>query len=487
MPVCPNCGNQAAENAIFCDQCGTRLPVAEAEPAAEPSAPAVVVEAEVESAAGGVPEGVLICPNCGAENVPGEVFCDVCGEPLEAPEPVSSAAVPEVELEPVLDAEPALEVETVLEVAEGEVEPAAAEAAEAAQVYCPVCGAAVHPGDTFCGTCGASLTAAAEEQTLVEEPVVVEEAPVEDAVAQAPEPEEVILVEEPAVAEEQAAAEEQAVAEEPAVVEAEVEEVPASAVPEAEEAIVEEVVEEPALVEEEVEEEPILAEVAVDETVLEEPAAAEEQAVVAEEAEVIEEPVLVEEEAAPAEAEELRCPVCGAIVLPEQRFCASCGAALPAAQAAAPQETAAQGAGTQPPAAGAAAAEGAAAEEAVAEEAVAVPEPVAPAATGPYLEVADSGAYIPLIEQPELLIGRVDDVSGIYPDVDMTPHGGEEGGVSRRHALLGHERGAWYIVDLDSTNGTYVNGVEIAPQVHVPVEDGDQIGLGDAEVVLHLP
>ncbi|MFN2129564.1 MAG: zinc-ribbon domain-containing protein, partial [Anaerolineae bacterium] len=31
MPVCPNCGNQAAENAIFCDQCGTRLPAVEAE------------------------------------------------------------------------------------------------------------------------------------------------------------------------------------------------------------------------------------------------------------------------------------------------------------------------------------------------------------------------------------------------------------------------------------------------------------------------
>ena len=78
MPTCPNCGNQAAENAVFCDQCGARLP-----------APAP--EAVVEPVAGGVPEGVLICPDCGAENVPGELFCDVCGNPLEAPVLVAEA------------------------------------------------------------------------------------------------------------------------------------------------------------------------------------------------------------------------------------------------------------------------------------------------------------------------------------------------------------------------------------------------------------
>jgi predicted amidophosphoribosyltransferase len=448
MPVCPNCGNQAAENAIFCDQCGTRLPAVEAEPVA----PAAV--AEVESAPGGVPEGVLICPNCGAENVPGEVFCDVCGEPLEAPEPVPSAAVSaepeavvEVELEPVLDAEPALEVETVLEVAEAEAEPATSvePAAAAGQTYCPVCGAAIHPGDTFCGTCGASLTTAAEEQSLVEEPVVVEAAAAEETAV-----EEIVA--------------EEVVVEEPVVVEAEVEAVPETPVAEtaAEEAVVEEIiVEEPVVIETEAE-------------AAEEPVVIEEAVVVEAEVEAAGEQAAAEEQAV-AEAEEPRCPVCGAIVLPGQRFCASCGAALPAAP----------GAGAQP-----AAAQPAVVPETVPEEAApeaVVPEPVAPAATEPYLEVTDSGAHIPLIAQAELLIGRVDDVSGIYPDVDMTPHGGEDGGVSRRHALLGHDQGAWYVVDLDSTNGTYVNGAEVAPQVRVPVQDGDRIGLGDAEVVLHIP
>jgi predicted amidophosphoribosyltransferase len=421
MSVCPYCGNQAAENAIFCDQCGTRLPVA-AEPAAEE-----VVATEVESTPGEVPEGILICPSCGAENVPGEVFCDACGEPLEAPEPVPSEAVAgpavaaEVELETVLDAEPEVEVETVLEAAaEAEGVPVAV----AEQTYCSVCGASVRPGDTFCGTCGASLTEAAEEQSLVEEPVIIE--PAEEAAPAA------VLIEEETV--EPVEVEGEAEIEEPVLVE---------------EGPLEEVVVEPegAAVAEtvvvEVEPEPAI----VPKEPLEEVVVTEAQ---------VEEPGL---EGVVVEADEYTCPVCGASVLPDQRFCASCGAALPVAEAAVP---------------------------AVAPAAVPETEPAAPPITmGPYLEVVDSGAHIPLIDQPELLIGRVDDVSGIYPDIDMTPHGGEEGGVSRRHAQLLHEGDAWFVVDLNSTNGSYVNGTEIAPSARVPLQDGDRIGLGDSEVVLH--
>ena len=420
MPVCPNCGNQAAESAIFCDQCGTRLPVA-----AEPAAEAVV--AEVESTPGGVPEGILICPSCGAENVPGEVFCDACGEPLEAPEPVPSEAVAapavaaEVELETVLDAVPdtvrdaelEVEVETVLEAAaEAEGEPVAV----AEQTYCPVCGASVRPGDTFCGTCGASLGEAAEEQTLVEEPVIIE--PAEEAAPAA------VLVEEEPV--EEVVVEGEAETEEPVLIE---------------EGPLEEVVVE---AEGETVADTVVVEVEPEPTI-----AAEEP---------LEEVVIAEAEVV-VEAEEDTCPVCGASVLPDQRFCAGCGAALPVAEAAVP-------------AAGPAA--------------VPAAEPApSPTPMAPYLEVVDSGAHIPLIDQPELLIGRADVVSGMYPDIDMTPHGGEEGGVSRRHAQLLHEGDAWFVVDLDSTNGTYVNGTEITPHVRVPLQDGDRIGLGDSEVVLH--
>ena len=397
MRKCPKCGNQVSENAIFCDQCGTKLPSVQA-PVQEPVEPVVV-----EQPAGGVPEGIVICPGCGAENVPGEIFCDVCGEPLETPEPVEvEAALPDeaesVEVTPEevieeagdeIEAEEALVEETLVEeplIEETLVEETLVEEEPGDEVYCSVCGSPVQAGDTFCGSCGAALTAAEfEEAPILEDDLVEQEAGLED----------IDLVQE--------VIEEEPVIEAPVVVEAPVIEEP--------------VIEEPVVVEEPVVEEPVI-----------------------EEALVVEEPVVVEA---------LTCSVCGASVTAGQAFCASCGAALQA------------------------------------QEPLVEVEPEVVAAAGPYLEIVESGAHIPLVAQPELLVGRFDEASGIEPEVDMTPHGGLDAGVSRRHALLLYEGDAWLVMDLDSTNGTFVNGQELAPKTRTPLNDGDKIEFGEAEAVFH--
>lgn len=376
MKLCPSCGNQAADNAIFCDQCGSRLP--EAVPVVESTAvESMAVEPEVEAPTGGIPEGIVLCPSCGAENVPGEVFCDICGEPLATPEPVEAVAVAE---EPVVEEAIIEEVEVLpmdeplaeAPVAEEVVPEAVLEEMPADEIFCPVCGSPINAGDTFCGSCGAALGGAKIEQAAVQEEPVFEEP----------------IVEEPAV--------EEMVVEEP---------------------IIEEF------------EEPVIAEPAleiVEEMVIEEPTTAEMPAVTPD------------------------CPVCGAEITPGQRFCGSCGAALPAPEAV-----------------------------------VEVEPEVAVVSTGPYLEVVASGAQIPLVLQPELLVGRLDEVSGINPEVDMTPHGGLDGGISRRHAQLLYEKGAWFVFDLDSTNGTCVDGQEVAPKTRVPIQDGAKIEFGEVEVIFH--
>jgi len=55
--------------------------------------------------------------------------------------------------------------------------------------------------------------------------------------------------------------------------------------------------------------------------------------------------------------------------------------------------------------------------------------------------------------------------------------------LSRRHAEIIRERGAWYVRDCGSVNGTLVNGVKIGEPV--PLRPGDRIALGDSEVVFH--
>ena len=48
--------------------------------------------------------------------------------------------------------------------------------------------------------------------------------------------------------------------------------------------------------------------------------------------------------------------------------------------------------------------------------------------------------------------------------------------VSRRHARLVRRDGAWWVVDNNSTNGTYVNDV---PMRETPLRNGDRIKIGD--------
>jgi pSer/pThr/pTyr-binding forkhead associated (FHA) protein len=98
--------------------------------------------------------------------------------------------------------------------------------------------------------------------------------------------------------------------------------------------------------------------------------------------------------------------------------------------------------------------------------------------------VAASGAEIPLAGFTEVLIGRQDPVSGIFPDVDLTPHEGEEGGVSRKHARLTVEGDRLFIEDLDSTNFTFVNKQKLAPGTRHPLNDGDEIRCGRVALIL---
>jgi hypothetical protein len=50
--------------------------------------------------------------------------------------------------------------------------------------------------------------------------------------------------------------------------------------------------------------------------------------------------------------------------------------------------------------------------------------------------------------------------------------------VSANHALLEFADGAWRLTDLDSTNGTVVEGVRLAPQVPTPLPFGSTVRVG---------
>jgi len=113
----------------------------------------------------------------------------------------------------------------------------------------------------------------------------------------------------------------------------------------------------------------------------------------------------------------------------------------------------------------------------------AAPAPVsAPVATMPALTArliveADNQEF-DLSGKDNVLIGRDDAVSNIFPDVDLTPHGGEDGGVSRMHARIFVENGQYMLEDENSTNFTFLNRQKLAGKTPTPLHDNDEIKLG---------
>lgn len=149
------------------------------------------------------------------------------------------------------------------------------------------------------------------------------------------------------------------------------------------------------------------------------------------------------------------CPSCGAPNPVGEAFCSNCGANLMAA--------AAPTAPAMPP---------------VVEPAVSQPMAGAPTGMPARLLVEADNQEFDLSGKDNVMIGREDAASNIYPDIDLTPHGGEEGGVSRRHARIFLDNGQYMIEDQDSTNFTFVNRQRLAAKTPTPLHDNDEVRLG---------
>ncbi len=80
------------------------------------------------------------------------------------------------------------------------------------------------------------------------------------------------------------------------------------------------------------------------------------------------------------------------------------------------------------------------------------------------------GQVLPLYQ--ETTLGRSGDNAIVLAD----------GFVSMHHARISFRNGEWWLADLDSRNGTWVNGERISGEV--PIKPGDVIGIGQAKLKL---
>ena len=102
------------------------------------------------------------------------------------------------------------------------------------------------------------------------------------------------------------------------------------------------------------------------------------------------------------------------------------------------------------------------------------------------LQLLDSGQILPLAERNEFTMGRVSEGQPIMPDVDLTPYRAYECGVSRLHAVLKKHNDKIMIMDLGSSNGTYVNGERLEVESEHSLEHGNIISLGKLKIQILL-
>jgi hypothetical protein len=98
------------------------------------------------------------------------------------------------------------------------------------------------------------------------------------------------------------------------------------------------------------------------------------------------------------------------------------------------------------------------------------------------LNMIESGQILPLADRTEFTLGRSAEGQPIVPDVDLSPYNAYANGVSRLHAVLKLIQEQIIIMDLGSSNGTYLNGNRLPPYVETPVAHGDIVNLGKLKI-----
>lgn len=84
----------------------------------------------------------------------------------------------------------------------------------------------------------------------------------------------------------------------------------------------------------------------------------------------------------------------------------------------------------------------------------------------------------------ELIFGRKSDDMLDKPLLDLTDLGGYQTGISRQHAMIRRTESGYEIVDLASTNGSWLNDERLTPNKPYPLPSGSQLRFGRMRLLI---
>ena len=98
--------------------------------------------------------------------------------------------------------------------------------------------------------------------------------------------------------------------------------------------------------------------------------------------------------------------------------------------------------------------------------------------------VWDNSTLIQVPLKDEIVIGRSAPDEPI--DIDLNPFNAHLLGVSRKHAIIKPLPTACVLIDLDSTNGTFINGNNLIPRQPYLLKSGDEIQIAGVYLQVSL-
>lgn len=94
------------------------------------------------------------------------------------------------------------------------------------------------------------------------------------------------------------------------------------------------------------------------------------------------------------------------------------------------------------------------------------------------LVLEGGGIEFYLAAGPDTTIGRRDPVTGINPDIDLTPADAQRS-ISRRHAKILRREDRFFLrEEVGTMNGTFVNGQRVETGVPIEFKEGDEVRFG---------
>lgn len=105
--------------------------------------------------------------------------------------------------------------------------------------------------------------------------------------------------------------------------------------------------------------------------------------------------------------------------------------------------------------------------------------PTASSDEGEAFQVVLPWATVQLVEGDRVALGRLPSFSPFASELAPTPR------VSRRHAIIHRPQGVPVLVDQESQNGTFCNGVRVTPFAEIALRNGDVVSLaGDVSITI---